>query len=99
MSHYDPINGISLELYAEIGADISDFPNDQAKLAEALAARGVAQPDWDAAVAGWTARMQDWKLMGAVANAYMPLYQAALARRAEAGVFVAWCVALLCTLY
>ena len=85
MDHMQPINGISLELYAEIGAEISDFVNDQAKISEVIAARGIAQANWDAAVAGWTARMQDWSLMGAVATAYMPLYQAALARRAQSG--------------
>jgi hypothetical protein len=41
----------------------------------------VNPADFEAAKAGWTARMQDMSLMGRVAMAYMPLYQAALARR------------------
>ena len=76
-----PINGVSLELYAKLGAEMSDCTGDSERCAQIAGARGVARPDWDAAVAGWTARMQDMSLMGRVAMAYMPLYQAALARR------------------
>lgn len=75
-----PINGISLERYAELGALIADFMNDQARVAQAIQAEGVNLGDWEAAKNGWTARMQDMSLMGRVAMAYMPLYQAALAK-------------------
>ncbi|MEO7093956.1 MAG: hypothetical protein ABI175_11945 [Polyangiales bacterium] len=84
MDPYSPINGISLERYAELGADVSDFVSDKEKCAEIVAAKGVSRADWDAAVAGWTARMQDMSLMGAVAMRYMPLYQAALAKKGGA---------------
>src|SRR5215813_4540865 len=76
-----PINGISLERYAELGAAISDFMDDKAKVAETIQKEGVSPTDWEAAKTGWTARMQDMSLMGRVAMAYMPLYQAALAKR------------------
>lgn len=76
-----PINGISLERYAELGAVVADFVNDPQRVAEAVTQEGVALADWEAAKAGWTARMQDMSLMGRVAMAYMPLYQAALAKR------------------
>lgn len=76
-----PINGISLERYAELGAVIADFVNDTPKVNEAIQREGVALSDWEAAKTGWTARMQDMSLMGRVAMAYMPLYQAALAKR------------------
>lgn len=76
-----PINGISLERYADLGAIISDFMTDTAKVNEAIQREGIALSDWEAAKAGWTARMQDMSLMGRVAMAYMPLYQAALAQR------------------
>lgn len=76
-----PINGISLERYADLGAAIADFMNDQARVAAVLAQEGINPADFEAAKAGWTARMQDMSLMGRVAMAYMPLYQAALARR------------------
>ncbi len=76
---FQPINGISLERYAELGAAISDVQGDAAKEIEVIQAQGVSAADWDAAKRGWTARMQDMSLMGKVATAYMPLYQAALA--------------------
>src|SRR5689334_17555616 len=76
-----PINGISLERYAELGAVIADIMNDPQAVAKAIQAEGVSPHDWEAAKTGWTARMQDMSLMGRVAMAYMPLYQAALAKR------------------
>jgi len=76
-----PINGISLERYAELGAVIADFVSDTAKVNDAVQREGVALHDWEAAKTGWTARMQDMSLMGRVAMAYMPLYQAALAKK------------------
>lgn len=76
-----PINGISLERYAELGALIADFVSDNARVHEAVQKEGVTIADWEAAKTGWTARMQDMSLMGRVAMAYMPLYQAALAKR------------------
>lgn len=76
-----PINGISLERYADLGAAISDCMDDPGKVAQIVQQEGVALPDWEAAKTGWTARMQDMNLMGRVAMAYMPLYQAALAKR------------------
>lgn len=78
---FDPIAGISLERYAELGAEVADHPGDpeaQARIVEGL---GVPRASWEAAISGWTARMQDMALMGQVATAYMPLYQAALAKK------------------
>lgn len=76
-----PINGISLERYADLGAAIDDVKDNPAEVKQVLAAEGVSYEDFQAAMAGWTARMQDMSLMGRVAMAYMPLYQQALARR------------------
>src|SRR5262245_24925270 len=76
-----PINGISLERYADLGAAIADFMDNPKKVAEVIASEGVRLEDWEAAKNGWTGRMQDMSLMGRVAMAYMPLYQAALAKR------------------
>src|SRR5215510_3186308 len=78
---FQPINGISLERYADLGAAIADANDDRAKIAEIIKGEGVAQADWDAAKKGWTARMQDMSLMGRVATAFMPMYQAALAKK------------------
>ena len=69
---FQPINGISLERYADLGAAIADANDDQAKIAEIIKAEGVALDDWNAAKNGWTARMQDMSLMGRVATAFIP---------------------------
>lgn len=76
-----PIQGISLDRYADLGAAIADLNNDPNQIAQVLQREGVNPADFEAAKMGWTARMQDMSLMGRVATAYMPLYQAALARR------------------
>jgi hypothetical protein len=76
-----PINGISLERYADLGAALDGTNNDPDKVRAVLAQEGVSEADFEAAKQGWTARMQDMALMGRVAMAYMPLYQAALAKR------------------
>ena len=76
-----PINGISLEQYAELGAEVAGYENDQEQCAKIVEARGVRREDWDAAVKGWTARMQDPANMGRIATTFMPMYQAALGRK------------------
>jgi hypothetical protein len=80
---FAPIHGISLERYAELASEVSEI-SDPAKQAEVAVRLGVPAADWDAAKAGWTARMQDMSLMGQVASRFMPLYQAALARKSPA---------------
>ncbi len=81
MDPFAPINGISLERYADLGAALDGKDKDPQATAEVLAAEGVRVEDYEAAKNGFTARMQDMSLMGRVATAFMPLYQAALARR------------------
>ncbi len=80
MDPYAPINGISLERYAELGADLDGITSDveQRKKVQEL---GVSAADWDAAKAGWTARMQDMSLMGQVATRYMQLFNEAVAKK------------------
>lgn len=80
MDPWAPINGISLDRYAELAADVADT-QDPAKQAEIVGQQGVSPADWEAAKSGWTARMQDMSLMGQVATRFMPMYQAALARK------------------
>lgn len=79
-----PINGIALERYAELCADITGHENDPEAQARIVQAQGVARSDWEAAVSGWTDRMRDVSLMGQVAQAFGPLYQSALARKTGA---------------
>ncbi len=81
MDPFAPINGISLERYADLGAALDGKDKDKAATEAILAKEGVSVADYEAAKAGWTARMQDMSLMGRVATAFMPMYQAALARR------------------
>lgn len=83
MDPWAPINGVSLERYAELRAEVAGAPapEQQAAIVERL---GVTRADWEAAHAGWTARMQDMSLMGAVGTRFTALYQAALARRGGA---------------
>lgn len=81
MDPFAPINGISLERYADLGAALDGKDKDPAAMDAVLQQEGVSRADYEAAKAGWTARMQDMSLMGRVATAFMPMYQAALARR------------------
>jgi hypothetical protein len=53
-----PIAGVSLELYAEISQSLAEVGYDQSRAPEMAARKGVVAADWDAAVAGWNARMQ-----------------------------------------
>lgn len=80
MDPYAPINGISLERYADLGAEL-DGITDPAQQQAKVATLGVSAADWEAAKSGWTARMQDMSLMGQVATRYMQLYNAALAAK------------------
>lgn len=80
MDPFAPIQGISLERYAELGAELDGIDDEAAKDAK-IASLGVPLDAWRAAVQGWTARMQDMSLMGQVAVRYMPLYNQALAAR------------------
>lgn len=89
---YAPIQGISLERYAELGAELDGITDDQAQIAK-VAQLGVSAADWTAAKQGWTARMQDMSLMGAVATKYMQLYNQALAKKTGVAKvsFEDWC--------
>ncbi len=80
MDPYAPINGISIERYADLCAEIDGITDSAAQTAK-VGTLGVAPADWEAAKTGWLARMQDMSLMGQVAMRYMPLYNAALAAK------------------
>ena len=97
MDPYAPINGISLERYAELGAEL-DGITEPAAQQQKVGTLGVAAADWEAAKQGWTARMQDMSLMGQVATRYMQLYNAALAsKKGVASMsFEDWCAVSAC---
>jgi hypothetical protein len=84
MDPMEPIEGISLEAYAELCALMKDTGTDLEKQAAMAAAHGHTREAWLAAQQGWTARMSDPATAGTVAIAFMPLYQAALAKAGPA---------------
>ena len=75
-----PIEGVTLEKYAELCAKMANTPNNDDAFAAVAEANGVSRESWTAARAGWNARMEDPATAGTTAIAYMPLYQAALAK-------------------
>lgn len=75
-----PIAGVTLEKYAELCAKMANTPNEDDAFAAVAEANGVSRADWAAARAGWNERMENTATAATVALAYMPLYQAALAK-------------------
>lgn len=71
------MNGVTIELYAELCALMADTNGDEAKEIAIAEAHGVKGDDWLAAKKGFTAQMSDPSDMGKTAMAFMPLYQAA----------------------
>jgi len=55
---FEPIAGVSIELYAEISRDCAGHPGDAGHAALVAAGRGVAGDRWQAAMDGWNARMR-----------------------------------------
>lgn len=84
MDPFSPIAGISLEQYADLCVAMKDTNGDAAACDRIAQQRGVAPEAWRAAQQGWNGRMADPSLMGRVALAYMPIYQAALAKSGPA---------------
>jgi hypothetical protein len=61
---FEPIAGVSLELYAEISRDLAGVGYDPAQAPVLAAGKGVAVDDWRAAVTGWNGRMQTNPMVG-----------------------------------
>jgi hypothetical protein len=80
MSALDPIAGISLEYFAELCVKMKDCGGDLEVCARIAEENGVDRASWEAAMNGWNGRMADSATAGQVALAYMPIYQAALAK-------------------
>ena len=75
-----PIAGVTLEQYADLCARMARVGDDEDTFARIAAEQGVERARWEAARAGWTARMEDPVTARHVVLPYMPLYQAALAQ-------------------
>jgi hypothetical protein len=71
MRDFDPIAGVSLELYAEISKGLAAYNYDITKGPEVAAAKGVCAVDWNQAMTGWNDRI---KANRAVAQRFNALY-------------------------
>jgi hypothetical protein len=83
LSALAPIAGISLEQYADLAAKMKDCGGDLDVCARIAGDNGVERTTWEAAMNGWNERMNNPATAGEVALAYMPLYQAALAKTGD----------------
>ena len=66
---FEPISGVSLELYAEISKSLATVNYDQTQAPVLAQAKGVQPNDWQAAVDGWNARMRTNPAVGQRFNA------------------------------
>ena len=66
---FEPVAGVSIELYATISKGLAAVDYDQARAPEIALTHGVTGPDWAVAVEGWNARMQTNPAVGQRFNA------------------------------
>lgn len=62
--HLTPINGVDLPSYAWIAKQVANNGYNQSLAVGFAAQRGVSAADWEAAAAGWTARMTSVPAIG-----------------------------------
>jgi hypothetical protein len=75
-----PIEGVSMALFAELCARMARVEDDPDTFARIAARQGVSRPAWEAARAGWTARLENPATARHIVVPYMAIYQAALAQ-------------------
>jgi hypothetical protein len=68
---FEPINGVSLDLYAEISRELANRGYDQSQAVEVAGSKGVSAENWQAAMDGWNGRM---KTNPAVGQQFNKLY-------------------------
>lgn len=78
---FAPINGVSLEQYANLLALMSDCGEDEERCLMIAASQGVGAAAWAAAKEGWTARMADPALENRVSYAFLDFYSPAMERK------------------
>lgn len=66
---FEPIAGVSIELYATISKGLAAVNYDQTRAPEIALTHGVNGDNWAAAVTGWNARMQTNPSVGQRFNA------------------------------
>ncbi len=69
--NFEPIAGVSIELYADISRGLAEYGYDQAKAPEIAASKGVSAESWERAMTGWNERI---KADPAVAKRFNQLY-------------------------
>ena len=62
--HLAPINGVDLPTYAWVAKQVANSGYNQALATGFAAQRGVGAADWEAAAAGWSARMTSVPVLG-----------------------------------
>ena len=70
----EPIEGVSLEVYAQIAKQLGADATNDAKVALALSPRGITTDQWKKAAEGWNERMQQDR---AVAKQFNTFYRGA----------------------
>jgi hypothetical protein len=68
---FEPIAGVSLELYAQISKGLAAYNYDIGKGPEVAACKGVSAEEWDEAMTGWNDRI---KANRSVAQQFNALY-------------------------
>jgi len=68
---FAPVAGVTIEVYAAISKSFAEVGYDQTKGPELAARKGVSAEDWEAALAGWNARIT---ANPAVASRFNALY-------------------------
>ncbi len=62
--HLTPINGVDLPSYAWVAKQVANQGYNQALAPGFAAQRGISTADWEAAAAGWSARMVSVPVIG-----------------------------------
>lgn len=80
MSQFEPIAGVSLELYGKLcGLMSKTQPEETDKHAQIALDNGVSNEDWVTAKDGWTKMMVDPQHAMAIQQTFMPIYQETVA--------------------
>ena len=67
---FEPVAGVSLQLYAEISKGLAAYNYDQSQGPAVAASKGVMADAWEAAVIEWNARMQRNPAVAKAFNTY-----------------------------
>ena len=68
---FEPVAGVTLELYAEVSKGLAEYNYDQAMAPQIASSKGIAADAWQTAADTWNARM---KANPAVAQRFNALY-------------------------